>query len=623
MPITRAAIPVVLLTASITIGAQSPTRPYDVIFRNGTVVDGTGAPRYLADVAVADGAIARVGDLRGERATVDIDATGLFVTPGFINIHSHAEPEGLSTAVNMLSQGVTTEILNADGAGPLDINAQLSSASARGLALNVGANIGFNSVWADVVGQSERRPTTAEMTRMRRLITDSLAAGAWGISAGLDYKPGYFASTEDVVGVVDAARRSRTYFSNHDRVTPESGFSSLAGMAETIAIGARSGVTPLITHMKVQGHEQGRADTILGQMREASGRGTYTPADVYPYLAGQTSLVALIVPGWAQDGGRDAMLKRFADPTLRARIVAEAEQAMDKRFGGPAGIHLPEMKQDLTDVMRELQVSAGEAVVRLLERGSPGIIVRFGIEADLVKILQHPTSSVACDCGAVTGRASHPRYYGTYPRVLGRYVREQQALTWEDAIRKMTGLPAATTGMVDRGLVAPGMAADLVVLDPASVIDRATFEAPMERSAGIRAVLVNGRFALRDGAPTGTRAGTALRRGAHMPTRPMSTAAKMLGRRITRGTTSLVIDVSQAAGARAASGTVTLTDADRGVTLSMTTFGQLQVAQNWSTLTGRGRVRPSEPERSVLVIADGNDVVVRAGDFTFDSGRQP
>ena len=329
-------------------------------------------------------------------------------------------------------------------------------------------------------------------------------------------------------------------------MTPESGFSSLAGMAETIAIGARTGVVPVITHMKVQGHEQGRADAILAQMREATDRGVYTAADVYPYLAGQTGLVAFTIPGWAQDGGREAMLKRFADPAQRARIVKEAEAAMTARFGGPSGVYLPSLKQELTDVMRELQVPAGEAVVRLLEQGSPGIIARFGIEADLVQILQHPTASVACDCGAVEREAAHPRYYGTFPRVLGRYVREQQALTWEDAVRKMTGLPAATIGMVDRGRLAVGMAADVVVFDPATVIDHATFEAPMQPSEGIRHVLVNGRVALRDGAPTGERAGQPLRRSVHMPTRPMNARGPLTAvRRVAAGDVAATIDVRQ------------------------------------------------------------------------------
>ncbi len=596
--------------------AQAPPA-YDVIIRHGTVIDGSGASRYRADVAIAGGSIARVGDLAGAHAVTEIDATGLFVAPGFVNIHSHATPDGLMTAANMLTQGVTTEILNADGAGPIDISEQLTTAAGRGLAVNVGANIGFNSVWAHVVGLDDRRPAPEEVTRMRDLITAGLNAGAWGVSAGLDYKPAYFAQTEDVIKVVDAARAARTYFTNHDRVTPESGFSSLAGMAETIAIGARSGITPLITHMKVQGHEQGRADVITGQMRQATERGVYTAADVYPYLAGQTGLVAFTIPGWAQDGGREAMLKRFADPALRTRIVAEAEAAMNARFGGPASVYLPAMKQDLTDVMRELRVPAGEAVVRLLERGSPGIIARFGIEADLVKLLQYPASSVACDCGAGTGEAAHPRAYGTFPRVLGRYVREQQVLTWEDAVRKMTGLPAATVGLVDRGLLAAGMAADVVMFDPVSVIDHATFEAPTLQSEGIRAVVVNGQLALRDGRPTGLRAGQALRRTSHMPTRPMNgRETRAVARRATPADATVMLDVTQRPGARRASGTFRVTDRARGVALAMTEFGQLQSATNWATFTGRARLRPAEPERSVLVILDGDELIVKAGEVS-------
>jgi N-acyl-D-amino-acid deacylase len=612
------AVALVLVLTGLGLSAQPAPVRYDVIIRGGTVLDGSGAARVRADVAIAGDAVARVGDLAGASAGIVVDATGLYVAPGFINIHSHAEPDGLATAANMLTQGVTTEILNADGSGPLDLDAQLGTAAARGLAVNIGANIGFNSVWTQVVGAVDRRPTAAEVARMRGLVTAGLAAGAWGVSAGLDYKPAYFAATEDVIKVIEAARDARTYFANHDRVTPESGFSSLAGMAETIAIGARSGVTPLITHMKVQGHEQGRAGVITGQMQEASGRGVYTAADVYPYLAGQTGLVAFTIPGWAQDGGREAMLKRFADPALRARIVGEAEAAMAARFGGPAGVYLPSQQRELTAVMAEMQVRAGEAVVRLLEQGSPGIIARFGSEADLVAILQHPTAAVACDCGAVAGAAAHPRYFGTFPRVLGRYVREQRALSWEDAVRKMTGLPAATIGMVDRGLLAAGMAADVVVFDPATVIDHATFAAPMLPSEGIRTVVVNGRVALRDGVPTGEQAGRALRRLPHMPTRPMNgRESRSVVAGYSRRGVAAIVEVRQVADARQAEGTVRLTRRSGNIDLQMTEFGQIQTAPGWASVTGRGRLRATEPERSVVVIVDGDDVVVRAGAFVF------
>ena len=331
--------------------------------------------------------------------------------------------------------------------------------------------------------------------------------------------------------------------------------------------------------------------------------------------------MSLIIPGWAQDGGREAMLTRFADPVQRARIVTEAEAAMNARFGGAAGIYLTATKQELTAVMASMNVQAGEAVVRLLEQSSPGIIARFGVEADLVAILKHPTSSVACDCGAVAGEASHPRYFGTFPRVLGRYVREQQIMSWEEAIRKMTGLPAATIGMVDRGWLAPGMAADIVVFDPATIIDHATFEAPTLPSEGVHTVILNGQIALDGGAVTGTKAGRALRRGPHMPTRPMTPpGARTLRHRLSSMDVQMTLDVTQAAGARAASGTVRFTQAGSGVALEMTAFGQIQTTAGWASLTGRGRLRPGNPEESVTIVLDGDTVDVQVGDFHYATG---
>jgi N-acyl-D-aspartate/D-glutamate deacylase len=591
--------------------AQAPPPAFDVIIRGGTIVDGTGRPRYTADLAISGATIARIGNLAAAHAPIEVAAHGLIVAPGFINIHSHATVDGLQSAANMLTQGVTTEILNADGGGPLDPAAQLDRASGRGLALNAGAQIGFNSVWTQVIGAADRRATPDDIARMRTLLADGLVKGAWGVSAGLDYKPAYFAQAEEVIKVVEAAKPFRTIFINHDRVTPESGFSSRAGMEETIAIGERAGIVPVITHMKVQGHEQGSADRILAKMREATARGAYTAADAYPYLAGQTGLAALIIPGWAQDGGRDAMLRRFADPAMRARIVDEAEEAMSKRFGGAAGIYLPAAKQELTAVMAELQVRAGEAVVRLLEQGSPGIIARFGSEADLIKILQHPTTSIACDCGSVApGAATHPRYYGTFPRVLGRYVREQRVLTLEDAVRKMTGLPAATIGMADRGLLAVGMAADVVAFDPAAIVDHATFEEPTLPSEGVRWVFVNGTAAVQDGLPTGRQAGRALRRSEHMPSRPMNPGNR--GQAVKRswpGPHAAIIEVSQTAGDRRAKGTLRFAGASG--TMTMTEFGILQTFGDWASVTGRARANADGSEQSVLVIVDGNEAVVQ------------
>jgi len=602
------------IAASATIvAAQPPARPtYETILRRGTIVDGTGGRLYQADLGIHNGHIARIGDLSKESALVEIDVAGLYVAPGFINIHSHASPAALATAENMLTQGVTTEIVNPDGGGPPDIAQQLNDANSGGLALNLGAYIGFNSVWASVMGAADRRATPADVERMRALVLAGLDRGAWGVSAGLDYKPAYYAQTEEVIRVVEAAAPWRTNFTNHDRLTPESGFSSRTGIAETIAIGEKAGVMPIVTHMKAQGREQGTAPKLLAMMQEATGRGRYTAADAYPYLAGQTSLGALLIPAWAQSGGREEMLKRFKEPAQRARIVAETEGAMAARFGGPEGVYLPATQRELVDLMREQRASAGETVLRVLEQGDVTAILRFGAEADLVQILQHPTTSIACDCGASTDTHQHPRAFGSFPRVLGRYVRDSKALTWEDAVRKMTALPANTIGMLDRGFVATGMAADLTVFDPATVIDRATYDEPGRLSEGIRLVLVNGVIALRDGKVTGARGGRVLMRTGHMPSRPMNMTAQ---RRVAlKGTVNanvrIDIDVSQAPGAARAQGSFRLADASSTTVLEGTELGVLQTTTNWASFTARIRNRMTKAEGLVTVIVERADPFV-------------
>jgi N-acyl-D-aspartate/D-glutamate deacylase len=603
-----------LLSASgAVVAAQPASRPtYETILRHGTIVDGTGGRLYQADVGIHNGHLARIGDLSKESALVEVDVAGLYVAPGFINIHSHASSAALATAENMLTQGVTTEILNPDGGGPPDIVPQLNEANSGGLALNVGAYIGFNSVWASVMGAADRRAAPADIERMRALVLSGLDHGAWGISAGLDYKPAYYAQTEEVIRVVEAAAPWRTNFPNHDRLTPESGFSSRVGIAETIAIGEKAAVMPIVTHMKAQGREQGTAPKLLAMMQQATDRGRYTAADAYPYLAGQTSLGALLIPAWAQSGGREEMLKRFKDPAQRARIVAETESAMAARFGGPEGVFLPATRRELVDLMREQRASAGETVLRVLEQGDVTAILRFGAEADLVQILQHPTTSIACDCGASTDTHQHPRAFGSFPRVLGRYVRETKALTWEDAVRKMTALPANTIGMLDRGFVATGMAADLTVFDPATVIDRATYEEPARLSEGIRLVLVNGVVALRDGKVTGARGGRVLMRTGHMPSRPMNMTAQ---RRVAlKGTVNanvrVDIDVSQAPGTARAQGSFRLADASSTTVLEGTELGVLQTTTNWASFTARIRNRVTKAEGLVTVIVERADPFV-------------
>ena len=474
--------------------------------------------------------------------------------------------------------------------------------------MNVGGYIGFNSVWSNVVGPSARRPSPDEIEHMRTLVAEGMRAGAWGVSAGLDYKPAYYARTDEVVQVVSAAAPWRTNFNNHERLTPETRFSNAVGVAETLQIAQRSGLLGVVTHMKVTGKEQGSAATVLATLIDSGRRGHYVAADAYPYLAGMTALGALIIPAWAQDGGRPALLERLARPELRGRIAMEAEQILVERFGGADVVYLPSLGKPLTAVMKEMSTGAGEAIVRLLEGSNPMAILRFGIEEDLRLILQHPDTSIACDCGSTTATATHPRNYGSFPRVLGRYVREQKILTVQEAIRKMTALPAATIGMVDRGYLAPGMAADITVFDPEKVIDRATYENPAALSEGVQHVFVNGAPALRDGKVTGVQGGRVLARGSGMPSRPMTKdvrrAVSMKG---LAGSVVVNIDVSQSPGERHARGRLKLELPEQRKSLTISEFGILQVTAGWASLTAQAKMEPEGQVRAVTIIVDEAD----------------
>ena len=606
----------IVLAALLTTGGTPPHADhFAVILRNGTIVDGSGLLPYQADVAIAEGRIARIGDLSRATGKLELDVRGLYVAPGFINIHSHPAPAALATAENMLTQGVTTEIMNADGSGPIDLKEQMLRLAADGLAVNVGGYIGFNRIWTEVVGTSDRRPTGPEIERMRSMITAGLEAGAWGVSAGLDYKPAYFARTEEVIAIVSAAGPWRTNFNNHERVTPESGFSSSNGIAETLRIADEADLVPVVTHMKSTGRERGAAARALALFDAPERRGRYATADVYPYLAGMTGLGALILPPWAQDGGRDALLKRLADASLRERIVREAEQTLVDRFGSANVVYLPTLKQPLTGVMAEWNTGAGEAIVRLVETVNPMAILEFGLESDLEAILHHPAAAIACDCGATTATATHPRNYGSYPRVLGRYVREQQVLTWQEAIRKMTALPAATVGLTDRGYLAHGMTADVTVFDPLTVIDHATYQDPAALSEGVRHVFVNGVLALRDGKVTGERGGRTLARGAGMPSRPMrANAPAHLAIKGWHGRAQFDVDVRQDAGRRDARGRLKISVPDSEASLTVTRFGVLQVTDRWASLTAQAMMKPEGIERPVTITVDASDPRAPAGE---------
>jgi hypothetical protein len=361
---------------------------------------------------------------------------------------------------------------------------------------------------------------------------------------------------------------------------------------------------PVVTHMKVQGHEQGNAAKAIAMMRAASARGHETVADIYPYLAGQTGLGALFVPAWALEGGMAEMRKRFADAALRSRIAQEIEAAIKARILTPENIYVASHQRQFSEYMRERNAGAGETIISILEKESPSAILKFGAEEDLIALLKYPGSAVSCDCGAAEPRPSlHPRAFGTFPRVLGHYVRETKALTLEDAVRKMTGLPAHIIGLADRGFLAVGMVADIAVFDPATIKDHATYEQPTLVSTGVRHVLVNGRFALRDGQATGEKAGRVLARTVDLPSRPMRLQQP---RSLVVTAKDFSLNLKQTSNAKAR-GTLRFRDAKTGAEFQLLGAGLLQTHDRWASFTARVRAKESATEQTALVVLDGGN----------------
>lgn len=583
----------------------------DTILRSGTVIDGSGRDGYVADVGISGGHIVDIGDLSDRPAGTEVDVSGKVVAPGFIDIHSHADLDALQNAESSLTQGVTTEILSPDGGGPTDINERMELEE-DGLAINIGSYIGFNAVWQDVVGSDDRPAEDAEIDQMRELVRTAMAEGAWGVSAGLFYTPANYAETEQVIEVAEAARDWRTNFPNHIR---NENNAVLEATEETIEIGEGAGLVPVITHMKVMGADNwGASEETVGVIEEANERGTYTAADMYPYLASQTSLTAM-VPPWVQDGGEEAMLERFADPDLRPQIADEIVDTMTDRVGGPEDVYFPSKQQNLDEVAEELNAdNPGEATMQILEdEGNLTTIYFFGDEEDLLRILQNPTTAIASDGGATESDQTHPRRYGTQPTVLGEYVRDEGYLSLEEAVRKMTGLPATVIGMVDRGYLAPGMAADVTVFDPEEVEALATFDDPQQYAEGIEQVIVNGDFAVQDGEFTEVQSGTALRSGDSMPSRPQNVSGQVSAKAVgqvqpadpDRGSVQIHMSARQNLESdERASGTLLLNDSDQGVQLLARDLGQLQADEDWASFTGRATVAGEAGDRAVTVILD-------------------
>lgn len=608
---------------------------YDVIIRNGTVFDGTGAEGRVTDVGIVGDRVVAIGDLSKASGAIVKDATGLYVSPGFISVHDHSAPTSYARPEGILTQGVTTAIANPDGGGELDLVKQLSVP----LGLNYGGYIGFNAVWGNVVGYDNRRATPDEIERMKALVLKGMENGAFGLSSGLDYKPSFWATTDEVIAVGKVASGWRTNFTNHERVFPGNGYSSMAGMRETLEIGEKSGLMPVITHMKLQGRDNGKTVEALALATDAKKQGYDVGMDAYPYTYGSTSLEQLTIPSWAQEGGRDAMLARFKDPALRAKIIADTNEQVEVRWMGPKGVYIVDIEKRLPVVMAARgNISAGEAIVQLLEEGNRRVLLSFGTEEDQAALLKDPLQVVSCDCGANTSKVGHPRNWGSFPRFLGRYVREQKLVSWGEAVRKMTALPAAMVGLSERGYLLPGMVADITLFDPATVIDQSTVEAPTLPSIGINTVIVNGKVALDGGKMTDGTFGARLVRSRHEPSRPMNfDIARSVSAKGSVGGATVAVALSQAAGAATPTGKVSVKGLPGG-TLSFTP-SILQTTKGWASVTGTGKRGKGKLEAITLqfeqadpfgedkptltVLADGKPILegaLPAGGITVSEG---
>ncbi|MCA9135804.1 MAG: amidohydrolase family protein [Planctomycetales bacterium] len=536
--------------------ALETDRPkYSLILRGGTIVDGTGNPWYRGDVAIAGDRIVAIGSIDGRAARV-IDAGGLVVAPGFVDMHSHSDwtlfEDG--DAQSKIRQGVTTEILGEGASGgpnldqmpakEVDINGTTHRISTLGdyftalekstTSVNVASYVGINNLWQSVMGQSFDRPSDAEIEQMKGLLADAMKDGAFGLSSQVMTPPGSLATTEDLVELCKVVHQYHGIYSTHIRNEGTGVFDSVA---EAIAVGERADVPVDIIHLKIADQQSwGLMRGIIEMIEQARLRGVNVQANVYPYTRGNNNLSS-IIPPWAHEGGKEKLLERLKNPVDRDRMKHDIESGIvgwynhytavgrdwermlisaDSRYRGKtmqavidertAGM---DPKPDALDVLFDLLIE---------EDGSVSTVYAHHEERDMNLAMQQPWCSIGSDGSAlaITGTLSrgnpHPRNFGTFPRVLGRYVRQQQLITLEQAVQKMTSLNAAKIGIYDRGVLRPGLFADITIFDPKTVIDQATYDDPFHYNLGIHYVIVNGQVVLDHDKHTGARPGRVIRK---------------------------------------------------------------------------------------------------------------
>jgi N-acyl-D-aspartate/D-glutamate deacylase len=517
------ALALTLFMGDPAVGASATT--YDLIIRHGQVLDGSGNPWIRADIGIKEDRIASVGDLSDGRAARVIDASGLFVAPGFIDTHSHAaaglaDPERASARA-LVAQGITTVLINPDGSGPVDTAGQAEGLRAQGIGVNAGLFVPHGSVRGRVVGQEDRRATEKEMDEMRALVRKGMAAGAFGLSSGPFYTPGSFAPTSELIELAKVAAEFGGTYQSHIRDESDYSIGVVAAVDEVIEIAEAGDLPGIVTHIKVLGPRVwGYSAALIHRIERARDRGVEVFADQYPYTASATSLSAGLIPRWALDGGRAEFLHRLQNPADRARIREDMLDNLDRRGGGDR-IRIAQSSGEpaltgkfLSEIARERGLSEVDAAMQILEAGSPGMVSFNMHEKDVAAFMQQPWTMTASDGGLPRMGVGlpHPRSYGAFPRKIREYVLEREVIDLATAIRSMTHLPASVYRIRDRGLLREGAYADIVIFDLGRINDPADFADPHQLAQGMVYVLINGQFAIDQGNPMAGLPGEVLRR---------------------------------------------------------------------------------------------------------------
>lgn len=514
-----------LIYLSIAFSCATPT-VYDFVILNGMVYDGNGGEPVLLDIGILNGKIAVTGDLKKAKAKHVIDLNGLAVSPGFVDLHAHLDPIlKLPECESMLRQGVTTALGGPDGGGPWPFGSYLDTLEQVGVGMNVAYLVGHNQIRENIMGLENRAPTDIELEAMRSQVRQAMEEGAFGISTGLKYLPGTFSKVDEVIALSKVAGEMGGIYTSHLR---EEGLGLLAGVGEAIQIARDANIPVVLTHHKVVGKPMwGKSTVTLAMVDSARTAGLDVMIDQYPYDASYTS-ISILIPSWSLAGGTEDFKNRVANKVLRDSIKAGIVfNILNDRGGGDlANIQFAKVAwnkelegKSIADwaTMKKMELTfenGAELIMEAQLNGGASCIFHAMNDADVKRIMQHPQTMIASDGRLVAPGMGHPhpRWYGTFPRVLGHYTRDEKTLPLPVAIKKMTSMPADRLGLKDRGRIVEGNWADIVIFNPETIRDNDTFTDPHQYPSGIEFVFVNGMMAVDQGVFVDKRAGTVLRK---------------------------------------------------------------------------------------------------------------